>query len=174
MQKLTAGYKKTDVYEDVVCVAQEEGNAMALLKLFKGDISLKALVERLLNSKEVKDSGQVFPRAFEFDTQCETGESNAINVIVGVAIGAAKVILPGDADKGARALRNRMTGSAAFIRFEVEYQKGVANSGSRQGRRYTDHYVCSGGPVQLDKASAILDLQLKVWLLHCFLVALLQ
>jgi hypothetical protein len=36
MQKLTAGYKKADVYEDVVCVAQEEGNAVALLKLFKG------------------------------------------------------------------------------------------------------------------------------------------
>jgi hypothetical protein len=119
MQKLTTGYKMANVYEDVVCVAQEEGNAVALLQLFKGDISRQALVERLLNSKEVKDSGQVFPRTFDFDSQCETGQSNAINVIVGVAIGAAKAILPGDADKGAKALLKRMTENTAFKRFAL-------------------------------------------------------
>jgi hypothetical protein len=119
MQKLTRGYKMANVYEDAVGVAQEKGNAVALLQLFKGDISRQALVERLLNSKEVQDSGRVFPRTFDFDSQCETGQSNAINVIVGVAIGAAKAILPGDADEGAKALLKRMTENKAFKRFAL-------------------------------------------------------
>jgi hypothetical protein len=107
------------VYEDVVRVAQEKGNAVAFLELYKGDISRQAHVERLLNSKKVQDSGRVFPRMFDFDSQCESGPSDPIHVIVRVAIGAAKAILPGDADKRAKALLNRMSENKALQRFAL-------------------------------------------------------
>jgi hypothetical protein len=101
MQKLTT---KANRFDHLVNAVEEDGTALVLLEMFKGDISRQALVERLMNSVEVQDSGLLFPRAFQFDLLSESSQSNIVHVLTAIAIGAAKKLLPKDADQGASAL----------------------------------------------------------------------
>jgi hypothetical protein len=71
------------------------------------------------NSVEVQDSGLLFPRAFQFDLLSESSQSNMVHVLTAIAIGAAKRLLPKDAEQGASALLKRMTENATFKRFAL-------------------------------------------------------
>jgi hypothetical protein len=130
MHKLAA---KANVYDQhLVNIVQEERTALVLLEMFKGDISRQALVERLLSSKEVQDSGLLFPRAFQFDLLSESSQSNIVHVMTAIAIGAAKKLLPNDAEEGASALLKRMTENTTFKRFALP---NLSDGGSEESYR---------------------------------------
>jgi hypothetical protein len=91
MQKLAT---KANRFDHLVNAIEEDGTALVLLEMFKGDISRQALVERLLNSTEVQESGLLFPRAFQFDLLSESSQSNMVHILTAIAIGAAKNFYP--------------------------------------------------------------------------------
>jgi hypothetical protein len=116
MQKLTT---KANRFDHLVNAVQEEGTTWVLLEMFKDDILRQALVERLLNSAEVQDSGQLYPRAFQFNLLSEFSQSNMVHVMPAIAIGATKKLLPKDAEQGASAQLKRMTEEATFERYAL-------------------------------------------------------
>jgi hypothetical protein len=85
---------KANRHDHLVNAVEEDGTALVLLEMFKGDISRQAFVKRLLSSKEVKESDLLFPRAFEFDCLSDSSQSNIVHVMTAIAIGAAKKLLP--------------------------------------------------------------------------------
>jgi hypothetical protein len=76
-------------------------------------------VKRLLNSAEVQETGLLFPRAFQFDLLSESSQSKMVHVMTAIAIGAAKKLLPKDAEQGASALLKRTTKNATFKRYAL-------------------------------------------------------
>ena len=83
--------------------------AIEVLGMFRGDLSRKAFVNRLLESNEVSESSELFPRnrSGMFGDLSVSNQANICHV-TDVAIKVSQLLLPKDAEDGAAALLRRM------------------------------------------------------------------
>ena len=95
--------------------------AIEVLQMFRGDLSRKAFVDRLLKSNEASESSGLFPRnrSGMLGELSESNQANVVHIMTDIAIKVSKLLLPKDAEAGAATLLRRMTGNPKFQQFAL-------------------------------------------------------